>query len=213
MTREEKLRKLNELQLESAELVRELSEEELQETPQWPPKSFYWWYHAMTGLILGGVGAVTSLLLNVVGSMITGQNALQLIRVYLTFPMGEAAFKTEGSVALLLGVGLYIMTGAAIGVIFEIIMAKYFVQKTAMTRLLVATGVGLGIWIINFYLILSWLQPMVTGGNWIMTMIPFWVAALTHLVFAWTMVGIGEWGHFEATDYRRQAMVQNSANQ
>ena len=48
---------------------------------------------------------------------------------------------------------------------------------------------------------------MLFGGNWILTMIPFWVAALTHIVFALTMVFIGEWGHFEATDYRRQAMV------
>jgi hypothetical protein len=49
---------------------------------------------------------------------------------------------------------------------------------------------------------------MLFDGNWIMTQIPFWVAALTHVVFALTMVLIGEWGHFESTDYKRQAMVR-----
>ena len=33
----------------------------------------------------------------------------------------------------------------------------------------------------------DWLQPLLFHGDWIVTMIPPWVAALTHLVFAWTM--------------------------
>ena len=58
-------------------------------------------------------------------------------------------------------------------------------------RFLLATAFGLVLWIVNFYLILSWLQPLLLGGNWIVTMVPFWVAALTHLAFAWTML-VGE---------------------
>ena len=40
---------------------------------------------------------------------------------------------------------------------------------------------------LNYYLILSWLQPWLFGGNWIVNLVPWWVATLTHLVFGWTM--------------------------
>ena len=62
---------------------------------------------------------------------------------------------------------------------------------------------GLGLWVASFYLVLSWLQPMLLGGNWIVTMIPWWVGALTHLAFTWTL-SMGEtWGRFEP--YQRHA--------
>jgi hypothetical protein len=36
------------------------------------------------------------------------------------------------------------------------------------------------------------------GDNWIVRMVPWWGAALTHLAFAWSM-RVGEfWGKFEA---------------
>ena len=59
-----------------------------------------------------------------------------------------------------------------------------------------STPVGLGLWIVNFYLVLSWLQPVLLGGNWIVRLVPFWVAALTHLAFAWTMYVVEHWGSF-----------------
>jgi hypothetical protein len=148
-------------------------------------------------------------LLNVIGSVIVGQHPLEIIRVFLTFPMGQSAFTSDSSVALLIGVMLYVITGACYGVIFEVIIARYFVKSPKRTRWIAGTLLGIAIWILNFYLILSWLQPTLFGGTWILDKIPAWVAMLTHLVFAWTMLVIGEWGHFEATDYRRQAMVQN----
>jgi hypothetical protein len=40
---------------------------------------------------------------------------------------------------------------------------------------------------VNFYLVLSWLQPLLLGGDWIVVMIPWWVGALTHLAFVWTI--------------------------
>jgi len=213
MRREDAIRRLNELQAESAELIQMIEHEPMSETPSWPPKTFYWWYHVITGSLLGAFGAITSLLVNIVGSVITGQHPLQLIRVFLTFPMGDSAFKTDTDLVLLFGVGLYILTGSLYGILFEVIMARYFSNDKPRKRFIVATIIGFSIWIVNFYFILSWLQPMLFGGTWILSMIPPWVAALTHLVFAWTMLVIGEWGHFEATDYKRQAMVRaNGAN-
>jgi hypothetical protein len=46
-------------------------------------------------------------------------------------------------------------------------------------------------------MVLSWLQPMLLGGNWILRMVPIGVAALTHLCFAWTVVAGEFWGRFE----------------
>jgi len=45
------------------------------------------------------------------------------------------------------------------------------------------------LWGVNFYGILSWLQPALFGGNWIVDpqYLPPWVAAGTHLVFGLSM--------------------------
>lgn len=210
MTREEKISRIDELEAELAALMHDIEEEPEVKRPdeEWPPKSFYWWYHITTGSILGGVGAIASLLFNVVGSVLFDKNPFELIRVFMTFPMGEAAFKSESDVVLIIGIILYIVTGSVYGIFFEVIIAKYFKHSKRLQRILAAIVLSLGIWIVNFYGILSWLQPMLFNGRWILDKIPFWVAALTHLAFGLTMVFIGEWGHFEATDYKRQAMVR-----
>lgn len=210
LSQEEIVQRLEELELETNELIKALETDEPEKQREWPPKTFYWGYHIVTGHILGGFGAITSLLINVLGATLLGPHPLQLIKVYLTFPWGDAGLRMDNGLTLMMGTGLYVVTGAAYGIVFEVIMAKYFARRSIKERFLVATGLGLSIWIVNFYLILSWLQPLLLGGNWIISMIPWWVAALTHLAFAWTMLIIGEWGHFEATDYKRQAMVRNS---
>ena len=69
---------------------------------------------------------------------------------------------------------------------------------------MIATVVALAIWLVNFYGILSWLQPAVVDmspENLIVERVPWWVAAATHLVFAWTMVLVYPLGEF--TPYRR----------
>lgn len=41
---------------------------------------------------------------------------------------------------------------------------------------------------------------MLQGDNWIVRLVPFWVAVLTHLAFVWTTF-LGEfWGKFETND-------------
>ncbi len=69
-----------------------------------------------------------------------------------------------------------------------------------------ASVVSLAIWGINFYGILSWLQPLLIGGdpgNWITnpSYLPWWVAAATHLVFGWTIALLYPLGEY--TPYRR----------
>jgi hypothetical protein len=184
------------------EQVQELESELAAETKptHWRPKGYYTAYYATTGFLLGMFGAATSLLANVIGSLIFSgvdgepQSPLRLIQVYLTFPLGETALKLDNGITLAIGCCLYLGTGMLYGMIFQLALTRFTPDATFGKRLLVVSGLSLAVWLVNFYGILSWLQPLLFGGNWIVELVPWWVAALTHLVFAWTMVIIYPWG-------------------
>ena len=164
----------------------------------WPPQGFYLIWHLVVGITLGGLGALVSLAFNVIGAPLFGEPSMQLIRVYLTFPMGEQALVAEEGLVLSVGAGLYLATGAILGIAFHLFLRNH--RDGGRVRLfLIATALGLAVWIVNFYLILSWLQPALLGGRWIVDEIPFWVAALTHLAFAWTVCAGEIWGRVEPT--------------
>ena len=163
----------------------------------WPPDGYYLLWHVVVGMTLGLMAALVSLLANVVGAPLFDKSAMELIRVYLTFPMGERALHADNEVILYVGCLLYLCTGAAYGIVFHLVMSTLFNNASTVVRFFVASGIGLGLWVVNYYLILSWLQPLLLGDNWIVRMVPIWVAVATHLAFAWTML-IGEiWGRFE----------------
>lgn len=169
-----------------------------------PPPSgrfpgYYTSYYATTGFLLGMFGAVASLLVNVIGSLFVTlpggvQHPLRLIQVYLTFPFGERALDMDKPLALVLGCCLYVATGSLLGIVFHLVLTRFTAEASFGKRLLVGTVFALTVWIVNFYLVLSWLQPLLFGGRWIVDLIPPWVAAATHLVFGWTMVVLYPWG-------------------
>ncbi len=173
------------------------------EAKSWPPSGFYLLWHVVIGMMLGAFGALVSLAANVLGAPIFGQRPLELIRVYLTFPMGERALETEAGFVLFVGCVLYLVTGALYGIVIHLALTIYFADAPAGKRFLVGTAIGLALWIVNFYLILSWLQPMLLGGNWIVRLVPIWVGALTHLAFAWTVVLAEGWGWGRFVPYER----------
>jgi hypothetical protein len=76
------------------------------------------------------------------------------------------------------------------------ILGRFFKDASGMVRFLAVTVLGIGVWLVNFYGILSWLQPMLIGGRWILDNIPVYVAVSTHLVFAWTMLAVHRLGQF-----------------
>lgn len=162
----------------------------------WPPPHYYTAFHFLAGLHLGMIGAAMSLLFNIVGSLLVGQHPLQLIRVYLTFPLGPAAAQTENGLTLAIGCCLYLGTGMILGVPFQMVLSRWFDKAGFARRFLVVTGMSLALWLINFYALLSWVQPLLFGGAWIVNQIPWWVAALTHLVFGWTMLLVEPLGQF-----------------
>lgn len=202
-TREAKLSELASLRAQAAVVERQIGdlEDELQlhrPARDWRDREGYFTYYATTGFFLGMFGAVASLLFNILGSIAVGQHPLKLIQLYLTFGLGEQARSAEfdNGLALLIGCCLYVATGMVYGVPFQIVMNHVAPRADLITRLLWATWLGLGLWIVNYYAILSWLQPLLFGGRWIVDEVPWYVGAATHLVFAWTMAVLYPYGVF-----------------
>lgn len=166
----------------------------------WPVEDFNWRRSLSTGALLGSIAGCMSLVLNVIGSVawpaVSGseQHPLRLIQVYLTFPLGERALGLDSGWLLAGGCLLYLATGLLYGALFESV-AEYFFPRAQMGgRLVVFSCLALAVWVVNFYGVLIWLQPLVLKGRWIIDLIPWWVAAVTHLAFAWTMAVIHPWG-------------------
>lgn len=167
----------------------------------WPPAGFYLLWHVVVGMAIGGLAAMVSLAANMIGAQLFGVRTLELVRVYLTFPMGARALHVGDGEVLFVGCVLYLVTGALYGVLFHLLFTTVFAGSPPKKRFVIATLLGLGLWIVNFYLLLSWLQPLLLGDDWIVRMVPPWVGALTHLAFAWTVAASEVWGRFEP--YRR----------
>ena len=148
---------------------------------------------ALAGLWLGALAGCVSLVLNVVGSVfwpvVSGesQHPLRLIQVYLTFPLGEDALTLNSGLLLGLGCLLYLATGMVYGLLFELALAYILPNADLRARLAACSLLALAVWAMSFYGLIMWLQPLVLGGRWIIDLIPWWVAVLTHLAFGWTM--------------------------
>jgi hypothetical protein len=169
------------------------------EESRWQATGYYTAYHATTGFMLGAVAAMASLLVNIVGALLVGKHPLELIRVYLTFPLGAQALDldaVDGGVTLAIGCCLYLGTGMLYGILFEIVLTRYLNDVSVPARFAAVSALALAVWIVNFYGVLAWLQPLLFGGNWIAEQIPWWVGALTHLVFGWTMLLIYRLGQY-----------------
>jgi hypothetical protein len=175
---------------------------------QWEATSYYTAYYATTGFLLGAVAAMTSLLLNIVGSLVFEKHPLQLIRVYLTFPMGEQALDYDAvnnGLILAAGCCLYIAMGMFYGMLFQIVLSLFTAHSSLAARFVVVSLLALAVWLVNFYGVLYWLQPLLFGGRWIVEQIPWWVAAATHLVFGWTMLIVYPLGRYQPYRLETQA--------
>jgi len=196
--RQHKLDELAELQQRVAQLQREV------EAPpkHWQAEGFYTAYYATAGFMLGMFGAMTSLMFNVIGSTLINQHPLRLIQVYLTFPLGERGLELDGGLTLVIGCCLYIGTGMLLGVPFHLLLTWSTANRKVSYRYLVATILAASMWLVHFYLILAWLQPLLFEGNWIVEQIPWWIGLVTHLIYGWTMALVYPLGQY--VPYRRQ---------
>ncbi|MGD9635554.1 MAG: hypothetical protein AB7G28_13280 [Pirellulales bacterium] len=201
-TLDDKRRELSDLEARATALANELSEQEPVQPFQ--PKGYYAAYFATTGFMLGIFGAMSSLLFNIVGSAFVGQHPLELIRVYLTFPLGDKALELNRELALAVGCCLYLGTGMLLGVPVYLALTYWTANASLAKRLMVASIISILIWVVMYYGVLSWLQPALVDmkpENWIIRRVPPWVALATHLVFGWTIALLYPLGDFTA--YRR----------
>lgn len=195
------------LQQRVAELERELAAAQVDDS--WKSTSFYPAYAATTGFLLGGVAAVVALLVNIFGAMAVGRHPLELIRVYLTFPLGAQALvltstptgptAIDDRMILVLGICLYLGTGMLIGSVFQVILSA-FTRGQSVGRRIVCGGItAVVIWLVNFYGVLIWLQPLVCGGDWIVNpkFHPIWVAGGTHVIYGCMMGILSPLGEFQ----------------
>jgi hypothetical protein len=203
MTTNEQLKhELAELEARAQSLKEQLTSDAA--IPPFQPHGYYTAYYATTGFMLGIFGGMSSLLFNVVGSALVGQHPLELIRVYLTFPLGDRALQIDGGLALAVGCCLYLGTGMLLGIPVYLALTRWTAHGSLAKRMVVASIVSLLIWLVMYYGILSWLQPALvemSPENMIVNRVPPWVAALTHLVFGWTLAIVYPLGAFTA--YRR----------
>lgn len=207
MNVESKKQRLEQLREELRQLEDEVRHEEAGET--WQPSGFYGAYYATTGFMLGIFGAVVSLLANVIAAPIAGKHPLELIRVYLTFPLGEQALELSkgpastyvlgDDVVIAFGCCLYLGTGMLLGVPFHVALTRVAPEGRLVVRIIVGLILATLLWLVSFYGILSWLQPLLFGGDWITdsAILPWWVAWATHLVFGWTMAMVHPWGRYQ----------------
>src|SRR5262249_8658119 len=156
MDREAKLREIASLRDRAQRLEDELASEFV----GWPPPTFYTTHHVLAGCVFGMFGAATSLLFNIVGSLLGHPHPLQLIPVYLTFPLGESALEVGDGLTLAIGCCLYLGTGILLGVPFQVVLNRYFDRASFAVRFVVTSGVAIAFWLINYYALLAWLQPL-----------------------------------------------------
>lgn len=210
MNQESRLRELEDLRNRVSTLEAKIEASNPRLT-NWPPRRFYWMYYAIAGFALGGIGAMTSLLFNVVVSFFEGKHPLHIIRVYLTVGLGDTALTLDNSLTLVLGCLLYLLFGMLLGIPFHSIISRQLGSSSMLLKFAVVTVASLTVWIVMFYGILSWLQPMLSGGNWILNEIPWWLAAATHLVYGWTMLAVQHFGRFvpflQSTNQPRKTTV------
>jgi len=182
----------------------ELAQTILLPTQTWQEPRYNAGRYAKSGLWLGGIAGCTSLVLNVIGSTLwpamSGelQHPLRIIQVYLTFPLGESALQLNSGVLLSLGCLLYLGTGMLYGMLFELAISYFLPRAGVGMRLVSCSILAILIWSLNFFGLLIWVQPLLFGGRWIIDLIPWWVAALTHLVFGWTMALIYPLGTYQS---------------
>jgi signal transduction histidine kinase/CheY-like chemotaxis protein len=151
------------------------------------PTGFYLTFYILAGMVVGVMGGLTSFIFNMVGSLIIAQDPMAILRAFGTFFIGADALTTLNLNFLILVLLVYLSGGAVAGAAFQVMVSRYFADRPLVYKILLAGAYGLGLWIINFYGIISWLQPLLVGKAYILEMMPFWVAASTNLVFGLTL--------------------------
>jgi len=161
----------------------------------WPPVGFYLTFYVVSGLMIGILGSLTSFLFHIVGSLIMKQDPLLFLRVYGTVFLGAKALTTSDLTFFMLVAIVHFSVGACAGAVFHVFVNRFFPDRAGL-QIGLGAVYGLFMWVVNFYFILSWLQPALVGGNYILENMPAWVAALTHVIYGLTLGVLQPLGRF-----------------
>jgi hypothetical protein len=161
----------------------------------WPPPGFYLTFYVVAGLMIGILGSLTSFIFHVVGSLIVNQDPLRFLRVYGTVFLGARALTTDDLNFFMLVAVVHFSLGAAGGAVFHVLVNR-FVPDRPVLHVVLGAAYGLGMWVVNFYGVLVWLQPRLVGTPYVLDLMPAWVAALTHLIYGLTLGLLQPLGRF-----------------
>ncbi len=199
--RQELLQEIAEQRAMLARLEKELREEiEAGESGapsarEWPPKGFYLTYYVVAGLMLGVLGSLASFLVNVLGSLLVEQDPLLFLRVYGTVFLGPDALTTSDLNFFMLVAVVHFSVGAIGGAVYHVVVNAFWPERTDVQ---IAAGAvyGLLMWVVNFYVVILWLQSSVFGHVYVLELMPVWVAILTHVVYGLTLGVLQPLGRF-----------------
>ncbi len=147
-------------------------------------------YLGTVGALAGFLGSVTSFVANVLGAWALDVERLMLLRVYATIFEGPDALLLEDTPFVAEVLLVHIVVGALFGVVFVALTSQFPQIRQPVHYAAAGLGFGLLLWIGNFYLVLSWLQPLISGEAYIVENIPWWVAALTHICYGLTLAAV-----------------------
>jgi hypothetical protein len=168
-------------------------------TPQvhpWPPPGFYLTFYVVVGAILGILGSLASFLFNVFGSLMVDQDPYRILRVYGTVFLGQDALTTDNLNFFMLVAVVHFSVGALAGAVFHVALNRFDPNASAARQIGLGAGYGVLMWIVNFYLVLWWLEPALVGRAYVLELMPVWVAALTHIVYGVTLGILQPLGRF-----------------
>ena len=137
------------------------------------------------GSIAGFLGAIACLLCNIAGALMLGVEPVRLLRIYATILEGSRALELSSGNFFIAAFVVHIATGILFGTIFALGARKF--RAGRQRYILAGAGYGISIWLVNFYGILSWLQPLLQGSAFILNEIPIAVAVLTHVSYGLTV--------------------------
>jgi hypothetical protein len=138
-------------------------------------------YVAMVGALAGFLGSVSSLLLNVLGAWMSNIEPLMLLRVYATITQGAAAMDPANTEFFADTLLMHLAAGSLFGAVFLMWVSRTDWASTGPKHVAAGLAFGLLLWLVNFYGVLAWVQPLMVNN------IPWWVAALTHVCYGVTL--------------------------
>jgi len=189
---------------ELSDMEAELRRREREELDSiWFPQGFYGAYYVLSGLVLGVIAAWAALLLNAIGAPLFGESSFELLRTYSTILGGESSATSSDAVAVMFALGVHTFTGAVCGAPIHVVYSRYFMGQSLGKRIAVGVALGIVMWLVNFYGVLSWLQPMLheESSSYIVEHIPVWVAILNHVLFTTLLLLMQPFAIFNTRNY------------